>query len=387
MSSIQASYESEQITKASDPYAVTPEVAPEPDSKPTYTTSESNDDAEKDAIHIDGEAYNGLTKPDPHYATFFSPSDVRAETWGSDFLYSDRERYFRMLSAINRGEQNGPTWEHSELETYRLRKHLVEIIGERLNLTKQQIEHTTARATNVDGEKFGQRLELAVFCTAAYVVHRDESGYAKARDFHPNCPKNDEVFEEVAEEFGAEFESGADLADSSEEDTVGEEEKETESRGLIVTRKSYEAKQNQLQHILDVEIPQNSKEIGQAIEMGDLSENAEYKAGKEKQEMLNLTAAKLKEELEKATIFEPKDIDTSRISFGTKVTLYNHESSEEETYKIFGPWESNPEEHTISYLSPFGGKLWNHTEGEEVKFEINERVYHYTVKSIEAAQF
>ena len=201
MSSIQPSYESEQITKPSDPYAATPEVAPEPESKPTYTTGESNDDAEKDAIHIDGEAYNGLTKPDPHYATFFSSSDVRAETWGSDFLYSDRERYFRMLSAINRGEQNGPTWEHSELETYRLRKHLVEVIGEWLNLTKLQIERTTARATNVDGEKFGQRLELAVFCTAAYVVHRDESGYAKARDFHPNCPKNDEVFEEVAEEF------------------------------------------------------------------------------------------------------------------------------------------------------------------------------------------
>ncbi len=167
----------------------------------------------------------------------------------------------------------------------------------------------------------------------------------------------------------------------------GEEAKETVSRGLIVTRKSYEAKQNQLQHILNVEIPQNSKEIGAAIEMGDLSENAEYKAGKEKQEMLNLTVAKLKEELEKATIFEPKDIDSSRISFGTKVTLYNHESDEEEFYKIFGPWESNPEEHIISYLSPFGGKLWNHTEGEEVKFEINERVYHYTVKSIEAAEF
>lgn len=167
----------------------------------------------------------------------------------------------------------------------------------------------------------------------------------------------------------------------------GEENKETISRGLVVTRKSYEDKQNQLQHILDVEIPKNSKEIGAAIEKGDLSENAEYKAGKEKQEMLNLTAAKLKEELEKATIFDPKDVDTEKISFGTVVTLYNHDTEEEEQYKIFGPWESNPDQNIISYLSPFGGKLWNHTEGEEVKFEINERVYHYTVKSIEAVEF
>ena len=201
MSIDHSSYQHEPTTQPSDPYASTLEVAPEPDSEPTYTTSESNDDAEKDAIHIDGEAYNALTKPDPHYATTFAPSEVRGETWESDFLYSDRERYFRMLSAIHRGEKNGPTWEHSELETHRLRKHLVETIGERLNLTEQQIERTTARATNVDGRKFGQRLELAVFCTAAYVVHRDETGYTKARDFHPNCPEKDELFEEVAEEF------------------------------------------------------------------------------------------------------------------------------------------------------------------------------------------
>lgn len=194
-------YQSEQATEPSDPYGITPHVTPETDSKPTYTPSESNDDGEKDAIHINGKAYNALTKPDPHYATTFSPSEVRGETWGSDFLYSDRERYFRMLSAIHRGEQNGPTWEHSELETYRLRKTLVEIIGERLNLTMQQIERTTGRATNIDGEKFGQRLELAVFCTAAFVVHRDKSGYAKTRDFHPNCSVNDELFEEVADEF------------------------------------------------------------------------------------------------------------------------------------------------------------------------------------------
>ena len=201
MSANPTSYQSEQPAETSDPYAAMPEAAPEPNSKPTYAPSKSSDDAEKDAIHIDGKAYNDLTKPDPHYATTFSPSEVRGETWGSDFLYSDRERYFRMLSAINRGEKNGPTWEHSELETYRLRKHLVEVIGERLNLTKQQIERTTARATNVDGEMFGQRLELAVFCTAAYVVHRDEAGYAKARKFHPNCTEIDELFEEVAEEF------------------------------------------------------------------------------------------------------------------------------------------------------------------------------------------
>src|SRR6056297_3014291 len=167
----------------------------------------------------------------------------------------------------------------------------------------------------------------------------------------------------------------------------GEDEKETVSRGLMVTRIQYDRKNEQLRQILDEEIPATSKEIGEARELGDLKENAEYKAGKEKLEMLNLSAAKLKEEIERATIFDKKDVDPSKVSFGTKVTLHNHNTDKEEVYEFFGPWESNPDKHIISYLSPFGGKLWNHKEGEEVKFEINEREYHYGIKKIEAAKF
>lgn len=163
--------------------------------------------------------------------------------------------------------------------------------------------------------------------------------------------------------------------------------KETVSRGLIVTRKSYEDKQKQLQHILDVEIPLNSKEIGEAIEKGDLKENAEYKAGKEKQELLNITIGKLKEDLGKATIFDPNGIDSTRISFGTHVNLYNLNTKEQETYSFMGPWESNPNENIISYLSPFGNKLWNHKEGETIKFSINERDYAYRIDKIEALSF
>ena len=167
----------------------------------------------------------------------------------------------------------------------------------------------------------------------------------------------------------------------------GDDEKETVSRGLVVTRKQYDSKNGQLQHILDVLIPETSKEIGEARELGDLKENAEYKAGKEKLELLNLNASRLKEDLERATIFEKKDVDSTKVSFGTMVTLYNHTINKEETYQFFGPWESNPENNIISYLSPFGGKLWNHKEGEDVKFEINERSYHYRIEKIQTSDF
>lgn len=167
----------------------------------------------------------------------------------------------------------------------------------------------------------------------------------------------------------------------------GEEEKEKVSRGLIVTRKSFEEKQKKLKHILEVEIPINSKEIGVAIEMGDLKENAEYKAGKEKQELLNIAVSKIKEDLEKASIISPNEVDPSTISFGTEVKLFNIKTEQNEVFTFLGPWESDPSNHCISYLSPFGNKLWNHKEGDEVSFEINERNYKYRIEKITAKDF
>jgi transcription elongation factor GreA len=167
----------------------------------------------------------------------------------------------------------------------------------------------------------------------------------------------------------------------------GTEEKAVVTHGLMVTAAQYEAKQHQLQRIMEVEIPTNSKELGFALSLGDLRENAEYKAAKEKQELLNTTVGKLKDELERAQIFNPAYINSSRISFGTVVALHNNKSGSDETYTIMGPWESEPSKNVISYLSPFGNMLLNHKAGDTVDFIINEQDYSYLVKSIEEAKF
>ncbi|RKX78488.1 MAG: transcription elongation factor GreA [Spirochaetes bacterium] len=166
----------------------------------------------------------------------------------------------------------------------------------------------------------------------------------------------------------------------------GKEEKNTLAKGaLLVTRKSYEKKRKELKHILEVEVPKNSQELNIALQHGDLRENAEYKAAKERQDMLNSSAAKLKEEIERAQVFDKRDIDTSSISFGTKVYLTNIDSGNKEEYTILGPWESEPSKNIISYLSPLGSELWNHKVGEHLYFVINERKYNYKVEKIEAA--
>ncbi|HVO37907.1 MAG TPA: transcription elongation factor GreA, partial [Spirochaetia bacterium] len=166
---------------------------------------------------------------------------------------------------------------------------------------------------------------------------------------------------------------------------LGEPGVEKVSLGLLVTRASFEKKQQDLKRVIDVEIPENSKEIGVAMAKGDLRENAEYKAALEKQEMLKVTASRLKEEVQQAQIFNENEVKTDRISFGTRARLMNQRSGQGEEYVILGPWESNPSRNIISYLSPLGMALWDHRSGEELKFTINQNEFHYIVESIEKA--
>jgi len=166
---------------------------------------------------------------------------------------------------------------------------------------------------------------------------------------------------------------------------LGDTERKEVSMGLLVTHAMYDEKKRQLAHINDVEIPANSKEIEYALSLGDLRENAEYKAAKEKQEQLKFQVARLNEEFEKAQLFDPNSVNTSKVSFGTKVSLFNETENKREEYTILGPWESDPNNNIISYLSPFGGAILKKTEGEKFEFANNEERISYVVEKITAA--
>lgn len=164
-------------------------------------------------------------------------------------------------------------------------------------------------------------------------------------------------------------------------------ERLTVSRGLMVTATKYEEKKHLLGYIMEVDVPANQKEIAFALSLGDLRENAEYKAAKEKQDELNSKVGKLKNELDRAQIIGPEHVDVSNISFGTKISLKNTTSGEEELFIILGPWESDPDNQVISYLSPLGKHLLNHKVGETLNFTINERKFSYKVLKIEKTEF
>jgi transcription elongation factor GreA len=166
---------------------------------------------------------------------------------------------------------------------------------------------------------------------------------------------------------------------------LGEVERHSAVLGLIVTMAKYQEKQKQLARIIGEDVPANSKEIEFAKSLGDLRENAEYKAALEKQAILNATLAKLSSEIERAQLFDPASVSTSRAGFGTRITLKNNSSGKKEEYTLLGPWESDPDHNVISYLSPFGGTLLNKTVGEQFDFPVNNEKVSYIVESISTA--
>lgn len=158
-------------------------------------------------------------------------------------------------------------------------------------------------------------------------------------------------------------------------------------KGLLCTQALFDSKTAELDHIMNVEIPENSKEIGTARELGDLRENAEYQYGKDKQKNLNFLMNKLTDELSIAQVVKPEDVDLQYVSFGTKTTFLDNVSGEDVTYTILGPWESDPTKNILNFKAPLGQKLYNLEKGEETRFSINGIDYDYTVKEIQLADF
>lgn len=158
-------------------------------------------------------------------------------------------------------------------------------------------------------------------------------------------------------------------------------------KGLLCTQAMLDAKTAELDHIMNVEIPENSKEIGTARELGDLRENAEYQYGKDKQKNLNFLMNKLTDEVSSAQVVTPESVDTKYVSFGTKVVFKDNANGEDVIYTIMGPWESDPTKNILNFKAPLGQKLYNLEVGETTKFTINGVDYNYTVKSIEVAEF
>lgn len=146
--------------------------------------------------------------------------------------------------------------------------------------------------------------------------------------------------------------------------------REPEVEVFYVTAESFAAKRDELEHLRKVEIPANSKALQEAREMGDLRENFEYKAARQRAEYLSARVGELQSDLGRARVLDPETVDTSAVRIGTKVSLRNGDERREVT--ILGPWESDPERGIYSSQAEVAKAILGHTEGDIVSFMGND---------------
>jgi transcription elongation factor GreA len=132
----------------------------------------------------------------------------------------------------------------------------------------------------------------------------------------------------------------------------------------------YEKLQAEVKDLKEVKRPAIVKAIEEALEHGDLKENAEYHAAKEGQKNIDNRLAELAEILGNSRIVDPKELNHSRISFGSTVVLCDMDTDEEITYTIVGGCESNPDIGLISFASPLAKQLLGKEEDDEVKVKL-----------------
>ena len=108
-------------------------------------------------------------------------------------------------------------------------------------------------------------------------------------------------------------------------------------------------------------------EIQKAREFGDLRENAEYKAAKDRQSMVQARVSLLQQRLMEVDSIDISKIPTDRIAYGSVVVLYDLDKEEKVTYELLTSEESAPEDGKISTVSPIGQALMGKQEGDEVK--------------------
>ena len=151
---------------------------------------------------------------------------------------------------------------------------------------------------------------------------------------------------------------------------------------MPITKDGLEKLRTELLYLQKTEKPNNIKAIAEARAHGDLSENAEYHAAKEKQGFIAAKINELETAIGQAEVIDVNEGPTDRVVFGRTVLLYDVQTDKEITYQLVGPYESDPENGRISIKSPLGKGLIGREIGDEFKIKIPRGVQEFEVLEI-----
>lgn len=135
---------------------------------------------------------------------------------------------------------------------------------------------------------------------------------------------------------------------------------------IPITRQGYDKLKKELEKLKSVDRPQNIAAIEEARAHGDLSENAEFHAAKERQSFLDGRIRSLGYKLGNADVIDPEELSKNIVVFGCTVLLENMDTGDEVSYQLVGPDESDIKEGRISVVSPLGQAMIGKIIGDEI---------------------
>ncbi len=149
-----------------------------------------------------------------------------------------------------------------------------------------------------------------------------------------------------------------------------------------ITKKGYEALKSELERLRRVERPKVIEAIAEARSHGDLSENAEYDAAKERQSFIESRISELEQKLASARIIDTANLSSDTVVFGATVLLLDLQSNEQKQYTLVGQDEADLKNAKISVQSPVGRALIGRRVGDQVEVKTPARVVEYEVQDI-----
>lgn len=151
---------------------------------------------------------------------------------------------------------------------------------------------------------------------------------------------------------------------------------------IPMTPEGHRKLKEDLDRLLKMERPRNVQAIAEARSHGDLSENAEYHAAKERQSFIEGKIQEIQTKLALAEIIDPSRINQSKVAFGAKVKVLDIEADEEYVFTIVGAEEADVKKGKISFNSPVGRSLLGKEIGDSVKIKAPARTMEYEILEI-----
>ncbi len=154
------------------------------------------------------------------------------------------------------------------------------------------------------------------------------------------------------------------------------------SQSVPMTREGYQRLQEELKRLIREERPKVVQDIAEARDHGDLSENAEYDAAKDRQSHIEGRIQEINDKIARAQVIDPAELDTDKVVFGAKVTLFDVDNGNEVTYQIVGEDEADIKVSKISVTSPVGKALIGHRLDDEVTIKVPSGLKTYEIIDI-----